>query len=198
MSACSFGRTEEVIWLRPRCGAIGVEAMAALIAELGPQMVLFGAARAMIRQFAGRHRDEQSIVSVDQLHVAHDESVVEGERAKRLQTARGAPGQRLMRISVRCMVILLRWKMWGRNGEEMSKSCCGTGILSVLATENRKWIGQRWLVFGSMHATRAGRLCHGVDRRQARVRVARAAPEQPVAARVASSPLPLQLADRRG
>jgi hypothetical protein len=41
----------------------------------------------MVAQLARRHREEESFRSFDQLHVADDEGVVEGERAKRLESA---------------------------------------------------------------------------------------------------------------
>jgi len=67
--------------------AVFVEAMAAMIAVAGAQMVLFIAMRAMIGKLAGGHRQEKAIVPVDQLHIPHDERVIEGQRAEGLESA---------------------------------------------------------------------------------------------------------------
>lgn len=55
-------------------------------------MVFLGATRAMVRQLAGRHGDEQPVMAVDEFDVADDKRVVKGERAERLETARAAWG----------------------------------------------------------------------------------------------------------
>lgn len=64
-----------------------IEAVAAMIAVSGAQMVLFVAMGAMIRKLAGGHRQEKPIVAVDQLHIAHNEGVIEGQRAEGLESA---------------------------------------------------------------------------------------------------------------
>src|SRR5205814_2703717 len=64
-----------------------IEPAPAVVAVAGPQVVLFLASRAVVAQLARRHRQEQAVVPVDQLHVADDEGVVERQRAERLEAA---------------------------------------------------------------------------------------------------------------
>lgn len=64
-----------------------IEAMAAMIAVAGTKMVLFIAMGAMIGKLAGGHCQEQAIISVDQLHIPHDERVIESQRAEGLESA---------------------------------------------------------------------------------------------------------------
>lgn len=64
-----------------------IEAMAAMIAVTGAQMVLFVAMGAMIGKLAGWHRQEKTVIAVDQLHIPHDEGVIEGQRAEGLESA---------------------------------------------------------------------------------------------------------------
>jgi len=67
--------------------AIFIEAMAAMIAVAGAEMILFIAMGAMIGKLAGGHRQEEAIIAVDQLHIPHDERVIEGQRAEGLESA---------------------------------------------------------------------------------------------------------------
>jgi hypothetical protein len=69
--------------------------MPALIAEPGPQMVFFRAARAVIGQLSRWHGDEEAIMPFDQLDIAHNERVVEGERTECLETACAAAGAKV-------------------------------------------------------------------------------------------------------
>jgi len=64
-----------------------IEAMAAMIAVAGAEMILFIAMGAMIGKFARRHCQEETIVPVDQFHIAHDERVIESQRAEGLESA---------------------------------------------------------------------------------------------------------------
>jgi hypothetical protein len=57
-------------------------------------MVLVAAARAMIAELARRHRQEEPFRAFDQLDVADDEGVVEGEGAERFQTT-GLPAAQI-------------------------------------------------------------------------------------------------------
>src|SRR5205085_12633798 len=72
--------------------AIVIESRAAAVAEACAQMVLLAAALAMIAELARRHGEEQAVGAFDQLDVADDEGVVEGQGTERLEarTARGA------------------------------------------------------------------------------------------------------------
>ena len=67
-------------------GPVRIEALAAVVAEPGAQVVLLRAGGAVVGDLARRHRQEETIVAVDQLHVADDERVIERERAVSLQT----------------------------------------------------------------------------------------------------------------
>src|SRR6266436_5700608 len=67
--------------------AVFVEAPAAIGAKTGTEVVFLRAGRAMIAKLAGRHGQEEAIVTVNELHVANDEGSVEGKRAERLKAA---------------------------------------------------------------------------------------------------------------
>src|SRR5438874_1655359 len=67
--------------------AIFIEAMPAIVAIPRAQMVLLIAVGAMIRELPGRHRQKQSIVSVDQLHITDNKRVIKSKGTKSLQTA---------------------------------------------------------------------------------------------------------------
>jgi len=64
---------------------IGGERRAALIAVLGAKVVFRSAARAMASELAARHRDEGAVGPFDNFEIAHDKTVVKGNRAKRLE-----------------------------------------------------------------------------------------------------------------
>jgi hypothetical protein len=64
-----------------------VQAPPAIVAVPGAQVILFLAGRAVVAELPRRHRQEQPVVTVDQLDVADDEGVVERQRAERLQSA---------------------------------------------------------------------------------------------------------------
>ncbi len=65
--------------------AVLVEPAAALVAETAPQVILRATVVAAIGQLARRHRDEEALGALDDLEVADDEHVVEGDAAKGLQ-----------------------------------------------------------------------------------------------------------------
>ncbi len=58
-------------------GTIFLEAEAALIAEVGPQMVLATAAATAVGQLAAGHGDKESLEAFDDFQVSHHEHVVE-------------------------------------------------------------------------------------------------------------------------
>src|SRR4051794_23845380 len=64
-----------------------IEPASAPVAEPRAQVIFLPAARAMIGELSRRHRQEQSVGTLDQLDVADDEGVVEGERAERFESA---------------------------------------------------------------------------------------------------------------
>ncbi len=59
--------------------SVTIESTSAMITELCPQMVLFGALGAMIGNLSGRHGKKKAVVSVDQFHVADDKRVIKSE-----------------------------------------------------------------------------------------------------------------------
>ena len=65
--------------------AVLIEMMAAIIAELGAEVVFLVAAIAMVGQFPRGHREKRAIIAIDQLYVANDESVIEGQGAEGLE-----------------------------------------------------------------------------------------------------------------
>src|SRR5690349_17853451 len=67
--------------------AVFVQAMPAIVAIPGAQMILLVAMRAMVRELPGRHRQEQSIIAINQLHIPDNKRVVKSKGAKSLQTA---------------------------------------------------------------------------------------------------------------
>ena len=69
-----------------------VEAVPQLLQKRA-QVVLLAAPRAVVGELAARHRQEQPVVAVDELDVADDEGVVEGQRAERLEAALGLVAQ---------------------------------------------------------------------------------------------------------
>ena len=70
-------------------------ARSALIAVLGLQMVLRAALMAVARELAAGHCDERPVAAVDDLQIAHDETVVERDRAEGLQAVIGIPSRLL-------------------------------------------------------------------------------------------------------
>src|SRR5262249_2423707 len=58
------------------------QAAAAVVAELGADVVLAGAAGAALGDLPGRHRHEDALLAFDDLEVADDEGVVEGDGAE--------------------------------------------------------------------------------------------------------------------
>src|SRR5690606_18534363 len=58
---------------------------AALVAVGRPEMVLVPAMRAVRGELAARHGNKRAVAPVDDLQVANDEAVVEGNRTERLQ-----------------------------------------------------------------------------------------------------------------
>jgi hypothetical protein len=62
--------------------AVFVEALAAVVAEAGAEVIFLSASAAAIAQLATGHRQEKSVISFDDFHIADDEGVVEGQRAK--------------------------------------------------------------------------------------------------------------------
>lgn len=65
--------------------AVGRQGCPALVTVLRAQVIFRAATGAMARQLAARHRNERAIGSIDDLEIAHDEAVVERDRAKRLE-----------------------------------------------------------------------------------------------------------------
>src|SRR5919204_435285 len=63
-------------------GAVLVQLVAALVAVAGPQVVLVAALAAAVRQLAAGHGHERAFGAFDDLQVAHDEGVVERDRAE--------------------------------------------------------------------------------------------------------------------
>ncbi|HEY2589808.1 MAG TPA: hypothetical protein VGI81_28955 [Tepidisphaeraceae bacterium] len=59
--------------------AFFVQSLAAMVAEAGTQVILLPAGGAVVGQFARRHRKEEPVIPVDQLHVADDERVIKGK-----------------------------------------------------------------------------------------------------------------------
>jgi hypothetical protein len=70
-----------------------IESSAAVVAEAGAEMIFVAAARAVIAKLARRHGEEEALGTFDELDVADDESVIEGERAKRLETPGGVAAE---------------------------------------------------------------------------------------------------------
>src|SRR5262249_49440241 len=66
-------------------GPVLVELRAALVAEPRPQVVLAAAARAAVGQLAAGHGHERPLGALDDLQVADDEGVAEGDRAEGLE-----------------------------------------------------------------------------------------------------------------
>src|SRR6202012_5284022 len=92
--ACGVDRMGDVgVQLGPALGAadgaVLVQPVAALIAEAGPQMVLEAAAAA-VGQLSARHRDEGALEAFDDLEIADDEHVVEGDGTKGLEAVSAA------------------------------------------------------------------------------------------------------------
>ncbi len=73
--------------------AVFVEPASAAVTEAGAEMILLRAARAMVAKLARRHGEEKPVGPLDQLDVADDEGVVEGERAEGLEPARVVAAQ---------------------------------------------------------------------------------------------------------
>lgn len=65
--------------------AVLVEARATLVAVAGAEVIFFTAAVAMVGELSRRHGKEEAVVAVDELDVADDEGVVEGQGAERLE-----------------------------------------------------------------------------------------------------------------
>ena len=65
--------------------ALLVEPRAALVAVAGAEVIFFTAAVAVVGELSGGHREEEAVVAVDELDVADDEGVVEGQGAERLE-----------------------------------------------------------------------------------------------------------------
>src|SRR5262249_4030926 len=66
-------------------GPVLVEFAAALVAVASPQVVLAATLLAAVGQLAGRHGHERALGAFDDLQIAHDEGVVERDRAEGLQ-----------------------------------------------------------------------------------------------------------------
>ena len=66
--------------------AVFVEAIAAIGAVAGAEVIFLTAASAMIAQFTRGHGEEEAVVAIDQLYVANYECMIKGEGAKGLQT----------------------------------------------------------------------------------------------------------------
>jgi hypothetical protein len=66
---------------------IFLQTHAAVIAKSGAEVIFLPAIGAVIRYFARRHGQKNPIVSLDEFDVAYDQCAVEGQRAKRLETA---------------------------------------------------------------------------------------------------------------
>jgi hypothetical protein len=64
--------------------AVFVEAIAAIRAITGAEVIFFTAATAVIAQFTRGHGEKQTIVAIDQLYVANHECMIKGEGAKGL------------------------------------------------------------------------------------------------------------------
>src|SRR5204863_4426804 len=87
------GRVDRVGDVRVQLGpAVGVthrpvlvELVAATVAEPRPQVVLAAALAAPVGQLPARHGHERPLGALDDLQVAHDESIVERDRAEGLQ-----------------------------------------------------------------------------------------------------------------
>ncbi len=62
-----------------------IQMVTAVVAIAGAEVIFLATARAMVSQLAAGHREEQPLVPLDQLHVANDEGVVEGQGAERLE-----------------------------------------------------------------------------------------------------------------
>src|SRR5665213_217609 len=67
--------------------AVFIETHAAVVAESGAEVIFLAAGWTVIGNLARGHRQENTVVSVDEFHIADDKSVIEGQRAKRLETA---------------------------------------------------------------------------------------------------------------
>jgi len=67
--------------------SVFVEALPAIVAEAGAEVILFPAAPAAVAEFSRRHGKEKSVISFDDFHIADDEGVVEGQRAKSLEAS---------------------------------------------------------------------------------------------------------------
>jgi hypothetical protein len=67
--------------------AVFIESQAAVVAVTGAEVVFLAAALAAVAELSGGHGEEQAVVAFDQLHVANDERVVEGERAECFEPA---------------------------------------------------------------------------------------------------------------
>jgi hypothetical protein len=65
-----------------------IEPAAAVVAEAGAEVILVAAARAVVTELARGHGEEEPVGAFDELHVADDESVVERQRAERLEPTR--------------------------------------------------------------------------------------------------------------
>src|SRR6266850_3015145 len=66
--------------------AVFVEAIAAVGAIAGAEVIFLTAASAMIAQFTRGHGEEETVVAIDQLYVTNYECMIKGEGAKGLQT----------------------------------------------------------------------------------------------------------------
>ncbi|HEV8379019.1 MAG TPA: hypothetical protein VGP99_09230 [Tepidisphaeraceae bacterium] len=66
--------------------AVFVEAIAAIGAITGAEVIFLTATSAMIAQFTRGHGEKQTVVAIDQLYVANHECMIKGEGAKGLQT----------------------------------------------------------------------------------------------------------------
>src|SRR5438105_2410703 len=66
--------------------AVFVQAIAAIRAITGAEVIFFTAATTVIAQFTRGHGEKQAVVAIDQLYVANYECMIKGERAKGLQS----------------------------------------------------------------------------------------------------------------
>lgn len=74
---------------RVMCNPGHLEFVATIIAIVGPEMVLGPAFGTVGRQLATRHRYKGTIVTFDDLKIAHHETVIKGDATKPAQTVFG-------------------------------------------------------------------------------------------------------------